>query len=150
MLPGGVFTKTSRNESNAATNKVSSSSSVKETAENEDVISMLAHNMQMIQIQKLYFEKLQQQQQITADLTEENKKLHAENIALKDQTMSLSQKLMRIQFDRSKLESRIETLEERLRDKAKMLNFMFDENDNPRHAMHHRRASCVASGSFTS
>ena len=94
VLPGGVSTKTSRNESNAATNKVSSSSSVKETAENEDVISMIAHNMQMIQIQKLYFGELQQQQQITADLTEENKKLCAENIALKDQTMSLSQKLM--------------------------------------------------------
>ena len=94
MLPGGVSTKTSCNESNAATNKVSSSSSGKETAENKDVISMLAHNMQMIQIQKLYFGELQQQQQITADLTEENKKLRAENIALKDQTMSLSQKLM--------------------------------------------------------
>ena len=64
--------------------------------------------------------------------------------------MSLSQKLMRIQFDRSKLESRIETLEERLRDKAKMLNFMFDENDNPCHTMHHCYASYIASGSFTS
>ena len=48
VLPGGVSTKTSCNKSNAATNKVSSSSSGKKTAENEDVISMLAHNMQMI------------------------------------------------------------------------------------------------------
>jgi len=90
VLPG-VSSKTSCNESNTATNKVPSLSSRKETAENKDVISMLAYNMQIIQIQKLYFGELQQQQQITADLTEENKKLCAENIALKDQTLSLSQ-----------------------------------------------------------
>ena len=56
---------------------------------------------------------------------------------------------MYLVFDCSKLESRIETLEECLRDKAKMLNFMFDENNNPCHTMHHHCTTHVASGLST-
>ena len=55
----------------------------------------------------------------------ENKKLLVENADLKDRAAQLVQKTLTLEFDRRLLEARIESLEQQLADKSRILNLVF-------------------------
>ena len=55
----------------------------------------------------------------------ENKKLLVENTDLKDKAAQLVQKTLTLEFDCRLLEARIESLEQQLADKSRILNLVF-------------------------